>query len=175
MKKSVLNKMVLSAMFLAVGMVLPSVTMQIREIGNMLLPMHLPVMLCGVICGWRYGGAIGIVLPLFRSLLFSKPAFFPNAVAMAVELCAYGVAIGIVYLYVKNIKGGIYISLVSSMLIGRVIWGAVSAFLYYLNGTVFTLEIFFTRAFLEAVPGIIVQLILIPTIVLSLKKARLLK
>jgi hypothetical protein len=94
---------------------------------------------------------------------------------MAVELCAYGVAIGIVYLYVNNIKGGIYISLVSSMLIGRVIWGAVSAFLYYLNGTVFTLEIFFTRAFLEAVPGIIVQLILIPTIVLSLKKARLLK
>ena len=175
MIKSALKRLILAAMFLAIGIVLPSVTMQIRQIGNMLLPMHLPVMLCGAICGWKYGGAIGLILPVFRSLLFSKPTFYPNAVAMAVELCVYGVVIGLVYLYTKNIKGGIFIALVSSILIGRIIWGLVSALLYYLNGTVFTFGLFLTRAFAEAFPGIIAQLILVPAIVLSLKKAKLIE
>lgn len=175
MKKETLNKLVLSAMFLAIGMALPSVTMQIREIGNMLLPMHIPVMLCGVICGWQYGGAVGFMLPFLRFLVSGKPNFYPNAVAMAVELCVYGAVIGLVYVYTKKIKGGIFISLISSMLIGRVIWGLVSALLYYLGGTAFTVELFLTRAFAEAVPGIIIQLILIPAVVLSMKKAKILK
>lgn len=167
--------MVLSAMFLAIGMVLPSVTMQIREIGNMLLPMHIPVMLCGVICGPVYGGAVGIILPLFRSLVFSMPTLYPNAVAMAVELCVYGVVIGLVYAATKKHNWGIFLSLIASILVGRIIWGLISALLYFFNGTVFTLEIFFTRAFAEAVPGIIAQLILIPAIILSLKKSKLIK
>lgn len=175
MKRETLNKLIISAMFLAIGMVLPSITMQIREIGNMLLPMHIPVMLCGVICGPLYGGAIGVILPIFRSLIFSQPNMYPNAVAMSVELCVYGVVIGLMYILTKRIRGGIFISLITSMLVGRIIWGLISPVLYYLNGSVFTLEIFITRAFVEALPGIIVQLILIPTIILSLKKAKLIE
>lgn len=175
MKRETLNKLIISAMFLAIGMVLPSITMQIREIGNMLLPMHIPVMLCGVICGPLYGGAIGVILPIFRSLIFSQPNMYPNAVAMSVELCVYGVVIGLMYILTKRIRGGIFISLITSMLVGRIIWGLISPVLYYLNGSVFTLEIFIIRAFVEALPGIIVQLILIPTIILSLKKAKLIK
>lgn len=175
MKKETLNKLVLSAMFLAIGMVLPGVTMQMREIGNMLLPMHIPVMLCGVICGPLYGGAIGFVLPFLRFAVSGKPNIYPNAVAMAVELCVYAVVIGIIYMYTKKIKGGIFISLIASMLAGRIIWGVISALLYSLGGMSYTLELFLTRAFAEAVPGIIIQLILIPTVILSLKKAKILK
>lgn len=175
MKKETLNKLVLSAMFLAIGMVLPSVTMQIREIGNMLLPMHLPVMLCGVICGPLYGGAVGFMLPFLRFVVSGKPNIYPNAVAMAVELCVYAMVIGIVYIYTKKIKGGIFIALISSMLAGRIVWGLVSALLYSLGDMSYTIELFLTRAFAEAVPGIIIQLVLIPAIILSLKKAKILK
>lgn len=72
MKKSIKN-LTISAVFLAVGLVLPFFTGQIPAIGNMLLPMHIPVFLCGLICGWQYGAAVGFILPLFRSLLFSAP------------------------------------------------------------------------------------------------------
>ena len=77
MQKNNLNPRVqnlaLSAMFMAIGLVLPFLTGQIPQIGSMLLPMHLPVLLCGLICGWQYGGLVGFVLPLLRYLLFGMP------------------------------------------------------------------------------------------------------
>ena len=92
-----LFKLTLSAVFLGAGLVLPFLTGQLEQIGNMLLPMHLPVLFCGLLCGPAYGGTIGFVLPLLRSLLFGMPLFYPNAVAMAFELCAYAVTIGLLY------------------------------------------------------------------------------
>ena len=82
---------------MAIGLLLPFLTGQIQQIGNMLLPMHLPVFLCALICGWQYGVAVGFVLPLLRYLLFGMPPIFPVGVAMAFELATYALVAGLVY------------------------------------------------------------------------------
>ena len=101
---------VVSAMLLAIGMVLPLLTSQIKEIGDSLLPMHIPVLLCGFICGWGYAAAIGLVLPFLRSVTFGMPPLYPQAVWMATELMTYGAVSGIAYSCIKG-KKNIYIFL----------------------------------------------------------------
>ena len=170
-----LKNMTLSAMFIAIGLLLPFITGQVPEIGNMLLPMHIPVMLSGLICGWHYGAAVGFITPLLRSVIFGKPLIFPSAVAMAFELAAYGLVIGLVFVLLKK-KGllSLYISLLSSMIAGRAVWGAVM-WLILMSGDGFTLAAFVSGAFTTAIPGIILQLVLIPAIMLVLKRAKLVK
>ena len=173
MKNNKLRKLILSAMFLAVGMVLPTLTMQIKEIGDTLLPMHLPVMLCGLICGPFWGGFIGLVLPFLRSVTFGMPPIYPNAVWMALELAAYGAVIGLVYLcFKKKNTLAVYVSLVSAMLAGRVVWGIAKAVLLGLGGKGFTFAAFITGGFVDALPGIIIQLIIIPIIMKVLEKVQ---
>ncbi len=173
MKKDFTKRLIISAMLLALGFVLPTVTGQIRVIGNMLLPMHIPVLLCGLLCGPYFGSFIGLLLPLMRSLVFSMPVFYPNAVAMAVELFCYGFFAGLIYKHLKS-KGiiGIYISLISAMLIGRFIWGGVTAVLMGLGGTKIGFDYFVTRAFVTGALGIALQLIIIPAVMLILIKNR---
>ena len=50
----------------------------------MLLPMHLPTLLCGFLCGGPWGAAVGFLAPLMRSAILGMPPPFPTAVAMAV-------------------------------------------------------------------------------------------
>ena len=95
MKQNTKN-LVLAAMFLAIGLVLPFFTGQIPQIGSMLLPMHLPVLLCGLLCGWQYGAVVGLVLPMLRYVLFGMPPLL-TAVAMSFELLTYGLVIGLLY------------------------------------------------------------------------------
>lgn len=169
-----INKLVLSAMLLAVGIILPFLTGQLQQFGNMLLPMHIPVMLCGLICGQWYGLTIGFILPIMRSGLFGMPAIFPNAVSMAFELAAYGFIIGYLFSHAKwQCIRSLYRCLITAMLGGRFIWGIVNAILVGISGGIFTPEIFITSAFLNAIPGIIIQLILIPSIMLALHKTHL--
>lgn len=168
------KKLTLSALFIALGIVLPFITGQVPQVGNMLLPMHIPVLLCGFVCGGPYGLAVGFILPLLRSLLLGMPKLMPTAVGMAFELATYGVTAGLMYSRFKNRNFGIYISLITSMVAGRVIWGMVSLVLYRILGNPFTWEIFAAEAVLNAIPGIIVQLILIPAIIFALKKNHLL-
>ena len=97
MKPNNTKKLVYSALFLALALVLPFLTGQIQTFGQMLAPMHLPVLLCGFVCGPVWGLAVGAVAPLLRSLLFSMPPMFPTAVAMAFELAAYGLFTGLFY------------------------------------------------------------------------------
>ncbi len=159
------RNLTLSAMFLAIGLILPFFTGQIQAVGNMLLPMHIPVLLCGLICGWQYGGAVGLTLPLLRSLLFGMPVLYPNAIAMAVELAAYGVCIGLLYsLFHKQNILAVYLSLVPAMLVGRAAWGGVQVLLLGLKDTSFGWAAFWAGGFLNAIPGIILQLALIPGI-----------
>ncbi len=163
------RKLVLSALFIAIGLLLPFLTGQIREIGNKLLPMHIPVLLCGLVCGWQYGGAVGFIVPLLRSLLFGMPLLYPNAIAMAFELCAYGLIAGIVYsLFKKQNVVAVYVSLITAMIGGRIIWGIAEIILLGIDGGGFTAKMFVTGAFINAVPGIIVQLVLIPAIMSAL-------
>ena len=84
------KKITLSAMFLAIGIILPFITMNIPVIGKMLLPMHIPVILAGFIIGPVYGALLGVLTPLVRSFMFGVPYFYPNAVSMAFELMVYG-------------------------------------------------------------------------------------
>ena len=173
MKKQNTRKLILSAMLLAIGFVLPMVTGQIRVIGNMLLPMHIPVLLCAFLCGPYYAAMIGALLPLMRSLVFSMPVFYPNAVAMAIELLSYGFICGLVYsLFKKKNIMSIYISLISAMLLGRAVWGVVTAILMGLSGNPIGFAYFIDRAFVTGIPGIVLQLILIPIIVAIVEKFR---
>ncbi len=89
--------MILAAMFLAIGIVLPFLTGQIPSVGSMLLPMHIPVLICGFVCGWQWGLIVGFVLPLMRSVLFGMPPMMPTATAMAFELAVYGGVTGVLY------------------------------------------------------------------------------
>ena len=171
MKNKKILKLVLSALFLSIGLVLPLLTSQIKEIGDTLLPMHIPVMLCGVICGAYYGFSIGLILPFLRSIIFSMPPMYPNALWMALELASYGLVIGVLYTHLKS--GGlkrIYISLLSAMLVGRMVWGIAKVILLGLNGKAFTFAAFITGGFIDALPGIILQLILIPLILEVINK-----
>ncbi len=169
MKKT--NKMVLAAVFLAIGMILPFLTGQIKEIGDSLLPMHLPVMLCGIICGGKYGLVVGLVLPVLRSMCFSMPPLYPNSIWMALELATYGFVIGIVYAKLKKMRTkGVVISLVSAMLAGRIVWGIAKSILLSVCGKKFLIGMFFAQGFVDAFPGIIFQLVLIPSIVYFIDK-----
>ncbi len=163
--KNTLYKIALSAMFIAMGIVLPFFTGQIQQIGNMLLPMHLPVFLCGLVCGWQYGGAVGLVLPLLRSLMFGMPPIFPNAVGMAVELAVYGLVAGLIYSRMRrqNVLS-VYIAMIPAMILGRIMWGVAQIILLGMTDSAFTWKMFFAGAILNAVPGIILQLLLIPAV-----------
>lgn len=169
MKKHVLN-LALSAMFLAVGIVLPFFTGQIPQVGSMLLPMHLPVLLCGLICGWQYGGVVGFVLPLMRASMFGMPPMI-SAIAMAFEMAAYGGLAGFLYGRSKwKCVVALYRSLVIAMLGGRVVWGVARVLLTGAAGQAFTWQLFMAGAFLNAIPGIILQLVFIPAMMIALDR-----
>ena len=161
-------------MFLALGIVLPFLTGQVPQIGNMLLPMHIPVSLCGLICGWQYGAAVGVITPLLRSIWCGAPVMFPTAVSMALELMTYGLVAGLLYgLSRHQCIIALYRSMIIAMLSGRAVWGAAQVIFLTADGKAFTWSAFAAGAFLNAIPGIIVQLVLIPAIMLALHKTGL--
>ncbi|MBQ4117227.1 MAG: ECF transporter S component [Clostridia bacterium] len=171
-----LIKMILAALFLALAYVMPFLTGQIPEIGSMLCPMHIPVLLCGFICGAPWGLVIGFISPLFRSVLTGGfPPMFPAAVCMAFELASYGVVAGMLHKLLPRKKLYIYVSLIISMLVGRVVWGVAMFVCMGIKGGSFTLAAFLAGAFTNAVPGIVVQIVLIPVIVMLLEKTKILK
>ena len=173
-KRKNLIKMTLAALFLALAYVLPFLTGQIAEIGSMLCPMHLPVLICGFVCGWPWGLAVGFIAPLLRSLTLGMPPLFPTAICMALELAAYGVTAGLMHKLLPRKKPYIYCSLLTAMVVGRLIWGAAMFVFVGLNGGAFTLAAFVTGAFTNAIPGIILQVILIPVVVMLLDNPKVL-
>lgn len=164
------KKLSLSALFLAVGIILPFVTMQIPSIGNMMLPMHIPVILCGFLCGGPCGAIVGLLVPLLRSVMFGAPVLLPTALAMSFELGTYGLLTGLLYKRFRTVKGGIYISLLLAMLGGRCVWGVASYLIYHALGNVFTWKIFFAGAFLKAVPGIVIQIVFLPILIARVRE-----
>ena len=168
------KKLTLSAMFLAIGMVLPFLTGQIPQIGNMMLPMHIPVLLCGLICGWQYGAVLGFILPLVRYLVFGMPVLFPTGTAMAFELMTYGLVIGLIYSFTRwKCIISLYRALIGAMIAGRIVWAAAQMILLGVSGGTFTMKMFLAGAFFNAVPGIIIQLVLIPTVMVALGRTGL--
>ena len=125
-------------------------------------------------CGWKWGLLVGFVTPLLRSVLFGMPPMVPTALAMAFELAAYGAVAGLCYRRWRGSAQGVYLSLILAMLVGRLVWGLVSIPIYgLLTEQAFTLAAFWTGGFVTAWPGIVLQIVLIPAIVLALEKAKL--
>ncbi len=174
MNKTTRN-MTLSAMFIALALVLPFFTGQIPQIGSMLLPMHFPVFLTGLICGWQYGLTVGAIVPILRHLMFGMPPML-TAIAMAFELATYGLVAGYIYTRVKKqTVTTIYTSLLSAMVIGRIVWGIVQIIILNFTGSAFTVQMFMAGALLNAIPGIIAQLVIVPIIMIALDKAKIIK
>ena len=169
---STTRRVVLAALFLALAFVLPMVTGHVPQIGNMLCPMHFPILLCGFVLGGPWGLAVGFVAPLLRSVLFGMPPMYPIAISMAFELAAYGAVSGVLWRKVKHTLPMMYAVLVTAMVAGRLVWGAVRFVLAGLSGSAFPFSAFLSGALFTAVPGIIAQLVLIPLILTALQKAK---
>ena len=170
MRNKEVFKITLSGVFLALAFVLPFLTGQIPEIGSMLCPMHIPVLLCGFICGWKYGLIVGFVTPLLRSVTLSMPPLYPTALAMAFELATYGVLSGLLYNLLPKERFSVYPTLLISMICGRIVWGLVMVCLMGFDFDKFGLSTFWLNGFANAFPGIILQIILVPIIVMVYNK-----
>ena len=168
--KNKVYKMVLSALFLALAFVMPFLTGQIPEIGAMLCPMHIPVLLCGFLCGWPWGLTVGFIAPLLRSLTLGMPPMFPTALCMAFELAAYGAFAGLLYRLLPRKKWCIYAALLGAMLLGRLVWGGAMYVCMGIQGSAFAFSAFLAGAITNAIPGIIVQIILVPILVMLLSQ-----
>ena len=163
------KNLILSAMFLALALVLPFLTGQIPQIGSMLLPMHIPVLLCGFFCGAPCGLAVGFIAPVFRSALFGMPPMFPTALCMAFELATYGLVAGFMYRLLPKKRSSVYAALIIAMVLGRLIWGMA---MFMCMGGSFGMPAFMAGAVTGAIPGIILQLVLIPILVIALEKVK---
>lgn len=170
--KKYIWEMVIAALCVALGVVLPVAVHGIPNAGSVLLPMHLPVLLCGLLCGPAYGLACGVLTPLLSSLITSMPpaAMLPS---MVCELAVYGLVAGLMVLIIRtgSQAANVYISLVAAMLVGRVVYGIVNALVF--RAGEYSLQMWLTASFVTALPGIVIQLVLLPLVVLALRKAKL--
>ncbi|HIZ55649.1 MAG TPA: ECF transporter S component [Firmicutes bacterium] len=168
------KKLVLAALFVALGAAMPYAFHMIPNAGNVLLPMHIPVLLCGLICGWPYGLACGVLAPLLSNLTTQMPpvGILPS---MLCELAVYGLIAGLLFHLIHTGKKvlDIYIALIGAMLAGRLVYGILNAVIF--NAGNYSLAIWATSAFVTALPGIIIQLLLIPAVLFTLEKAKLIQ
>ena len=170
MNKKRLMKLILAALFLAAAYLLPFLTGQIQTIGQQLCPMHLPVLLCGFICGPFWGLAVGAVAPLLRSLTLGMPPLFPGAFAMAFELAAYGLLAGIFRKIFPKKYPYLYVELILAMIGGRLVWGFVKFAIAGFSATAFPFSAFIAGVITGSIPGIIAQIVLIPPLVFLIDK-----
>ena len=165
-----IKNITLSAMFLAVAYVLPFFTGQIPQIGQMLCPMHVPVLLCGYFCGPMLGAIVGCIAPILRSVTIGMPIIFPSAVCMAFELATYGFVCGLLYRAFGRTKVAVVVSLVAAMIIGRIVWGIAMLACVSFDIGKFGFAAFLAGAVTNAIPGIVLQLVIIPLLVVALRK-----
>lgn len=166
------RRLVLAALFLALALVLPVVTGAVPQVGNMLCPMHIPVLLCGFVLGAPWGIAVGAAAPLLRSVLLGMPPLFPIGISMTFELAAYGGAAGFLWRQLPHRLPQMYTTLIGAMVFGRMVWGSVRFLLAGLSGTAFPLSAFWSGAVFTALPGIAAQLVLIPLILTALRRSK---
>ena len=167
-------RLTVSSLCLALALTLPFLTGQLPTLGSMLLPMHIPVLLCGFLCGPLWGAAVGLVAPLLRSVTLGMPPLFPTALCMAFELLTYGLISGLMHRLLPKRRGYIYLSLVIAMIVGRLVWGAASFVCLGVSGRSFTFSAFLAGAVTGALPGIVAQIVLIPLLVMLLESPRFL-
>lgn len=173
MKKSInIKKMTMTALFLAIALLLPSIFPPVSIVGKWFSPMHLPVFLCGFVCGWPWGLLVGFIAPLLRNLIFGMPQLI-TAVGMAFELGVYGLASGLLYkLLPKNI-GFTYVALILAMILGRCAAVCAKLVIYGMQDKPFVFAAYLSESVLVCWPGIVLQLVIIPVAIAALKKVKL--
>lgn len=180
-RKSGLYSLLVTAILLAVGIVLPFLTGNVQVLGQAISPLHIPVLICGLTCGWGWGMGLGIVLPLLRSVLFGMPPLVPVAIPMAFEMAAYGALCGLLYPMLRKKMSKVYcamliamvIAMVIAMLAGRLVGGAAKAVVMGIQGNAYTFQAFVTAYFVNTAVGAVIHLIVVPLVVTALEKARL--
>lgn len=167
------KRITLCAVCIALCYVLP-IAFHAVGIGGILSPMHIPVLMCGLICGGGYGALCGLVGPVLSHLLGGMPPL-TMLVRMIPELCAYGLVSGLAMKYIRSGRFGadVYISLILAMIAGRMIGGIATAVFYTVTSGVYSLALWATSYFVESVPGIVAHLVIVPVLVFTLQKARL--
>ncbi len=165
-----IRELTIAAACLALSMVLPFLTGQIPTYGQMLSPMHIPVLLCGFLTSWPLAALVGLIAPALRFALFGMPPLMPTGVSMMLELAVYGAAASILYRAYPKKPAFLYLALICAMLLGRVAWGAVRLALAGLAGTAFTWQMFIAGAVLGSLPGIIAQILIVPPVALAVRK-----
>ena len=170
---TLLRHLVYAAVCLALCMLLPFLTGQIPQIGSALSPMHIPVLLAGFLCGPWWALAVGFVAPMLRHVWLGMPPLI-TAIAMSFELAAYGLFSGLLYRLLPKKTVNIYVSLIGAMILGRIVWGITMVVISGVSGSAFTWSAFIAGALLNAVPGIILHIVLIPILVMALKRAKVL-
>ncbi|MEG1474941.1 MAG: ECF transporter S component [Longicatena sp.] len=160
------KRLTLSAFFLALGLILPFAFHSIGPSGGaFFLPMHIPVLLCGFICGPSYGALVGVITPLLSSAITGMPVLMPTGIAMMLELMTYGFLSGLLIQ-----KKNVYVSLLFTMFVGRMVSGLANLVLLSYLGKAYTLTIFLSAAFVSALPGNILQILIIPLLLNVVKK-----
>ncbi|MEG1847680.1 MAG: ECF transporter S component [Lachnospiraceae bacterium] len=173
MQNNHLKKLCYAGVCLTLGLILPFLTGQMRSFGNALSPMHIPVLLCGFLCGWPYALVVGLLLPAMRFFLFGMPPLFPIGAAMTCELATYGLLSGILYHRLPHTTIHIYTSLIAAMFGGRIVWGITMALIAGISDVTFSMQMFLAGAFINSIPGILCHILLIPIIVIALQKAKI--
>lgn len=161
-----IKDLVWAGLFLAFGILIPYIFHVTGLSGQIFLPMHIPVLLCGLVLGWKYGVFVGMLSPIINSAILGMPPMFPVGICMMFELATYGLVTGILY---KINKCNIFISIISAMFLGRLVSGIMNYIFLTLGGNGFVLGAFITGTFVKGVWGILIQLILIPVIVKALE------
>lgn len=174
------KKMVVSAMLIAASVLLPMAFHSIEGAGGILLPMHIPVLLAGLVCGWKFGLITGLIAPIMSHMLTGMPAQFMVGI-MTIELSVYGLVAGIMSEFVRTKRASIdmYISLIVSMLAGRIVAGLVLTQFFFgsmppfiTGGNPFSFSVWISMFFVTAIPGLAIQLCFIPSVVMALERER---
>ena len=165
------RRLTAAALCLALALLIPQLFHAIPNAGSIFLPMHVPVLICGFLCGWPYGLACGLLAPLLSSLLTGMPPA-PVLPGMIFELGVYGFATGFLSRRIHTGKRmmDIYCVLISAMLLGRAVSGILNGLIF--RAGEYTMAMFLAGSFVTALPGIIIQLILIPALLFALEKAK---
>lgn len=165
--------LIMALICLAISVVLPMLTDQVPRFGQGLRPMHIPVLIAGFACGPVIGFVVGLAAPMLSLLIHGAPALMQAGFAMSLELATYGLIAGLLYSQLPRKTGNIYVSLITAMIVGRIVWGASMIALSSRDGLRFTYQMFMTYAFIDAMPAILFHIVLIPAVVIALEKANL--
>lgn len=166
------KNLILTALFSALCIVLPMAFHAVPQGGLIFCPMHIPVLLCAMICGWQYGLVTALAGPTLSMLLTGMPnaAVLPS---MLIECAVYAIVSGLLmkFVHTKHVYADMYISLAVAMIAGRVIGGICKALLF--TDGEYTIAMWATAYFVKALPGIALHLALIPNVIFALMKAHL--